>query len=257
MHTLTLAVKILSSRRLKQVGDILESEFTGLKVESHIVGKTSRGFVQVSISGEDENAALNYIRKKIGLLSTDFESINRFSVLKGFITGLSQSRRVLFLDVGIQSPDVINVQIPLPHLQAQLVDGRKVALEKIAELFGWGENSSLDVTVSDVNLHEKRILAEISENQAKMYSDWTRSFLDRLVVCGVSSNEISWALESSGFYRDVVNVDDLSLFEHAVVCKLGTDAAGLVPRIGRKLGDASLHVFSPRKIRAFLGGIGL
>jgi hypothetical protein len=38
-----------------------------------------------------------------------------------------------------------------------------------------------------------------------------------------------------------------------VVCKLGTDAVGLIPKIGKNLGNAGFAVFSPGRILAFFG----
>jgi len=43
------------------------------------------------------------------------------------------------------------------------------------------------------------------------------------------------------------------MFEHAVLCKLGTDAAGLIPRMGKNLRKAVFSVFNPRKILALFG----
>jgi hypothetical protein len=65
--------------------------------------------------------------------------------------------------------------------------------------------------------------------------------------------EVEAALRVAGFGRDVVGVESLGMFEHAVVCKLGTDAAGLIPRLGRVLGGAVLSVFSPRRVVGLLG----
>jgi hypothetical protein len=59
-------------------------------------------------------------------------------------------------------------------------------------------------------------------------------------------------VKSAGFERDVVDIEPLGIFESAVACKLGTDAVGLIPRIGRTLRNAAFATFSPRKIRAFL-----
>jgi hypothetical protein len=42
------------------------------------------------------------------------------------------------------------------------------------------------------------------------------------------------------------------LLEHALTCKLGTDAAGLIPKIGRNLKNAKFAVFNPKSLRAFL-----
>jgi hypothetical protein len=52
----------------------------------------------------------------------------------------------------------------------------------------------------------------------------------------------------------VIGLESLGMCEHALVCKLGTDAAGLIPRIGRILKSAKFAVFNPRKIMRFLSG---
>jgi hypothetical protein len=38
----------------------------------------------------------------------------------------------------------------------------------------------------------------------------------------------------------------LGLFEHALVCKLGTDAAGLVSKVGRYVRNARFIVYNSR-----------
>ncbi len=60
------------------------------------------------------------------------------------------------------------------------------------------------------------------------------------------------ALEYAKLNRDIINVEPSGVFEHALTCKLGTDAAGLIPKIGRILKNAKFAVFNPRRIRAFL-----
>jgi len=37
-----------------------------------------------------------------------------------------------------------------------------------------------------------------------------------------------------------------------LTCKLGTDAAGLIPKIGRNLKKAKFAVFNPKTLRAVL-----
>jgi len=44
----------------------------------------------------------------------------------------------------------------------------------------------------------------------------------------------------------------LGMFEHVLTCKLGTDAAGLIPKIGRILKNAKFAVFNPKKLKKFL-----
>jgi hypothetical protein len=60
------------------------------------------------------------------------------------------------------------------------------------------------------------------------------------------------ALRKAGLNRDVLNVEPLGLFEFAVTCKLGTDAAGLIPKIGKNLRSATFTVFDPKRLLEFL-----
>jgi hypothetical protein len=50
-----------------------------------------------------------------------------------------------------------------------------------------------------------------------------------------------------GLNRDILGIEPLGLFEHAATCKLGTDAEGLIPKIGKSLRNSTLQVFSPRR----------
>jgi len=93
----------------------------------------------------------------------------------------------------------------------------------------------------------------LAEKQVTLYRSWTKSLLDRLVVLGASSNEVMLALKQARCNRDVVDVEALGLFEHAIVCKLGTDARGLIPKIGKRLRNTNFSIFNPRRILKFLG----
>jgi hypothetical protein len=42
------------------------------------------------------------------------------------------------------------------------------------------------------------------------------------------------------------------MFEHALICKLGTDAAGLISEIGKNMGNVRFQVFNPRNIKEAL-----
>ena len=253
MPTVTLFAKAYNNRRLDNFDRNLKSTLEGLKVEVKTCGATARGWIQVSVSGEDENVALRYLDDRIGLCSASVEKVNRFSTIKGRITNLDKSRNELRVDMGVFSPSIYDAVIPLAGLQAQLVDGRKVSLKEIGELFGFCENLPFTVKIDSVDRDKSLIEAEVAEKQRRQYIVWTESLLDRLFILGTSLSGIELAVEEAGFNRDVVNIEPLGGFEYAVVCKLGTDAVGLIPRIGKNLGNASLAVFSPRRVFTFFG----
>ncbi len=252
MTTLTLLARVHGVSQLDQIGEALKLSLEGLDVEAKILGTVTDRWVQIALSGEDEAIATNYVAKEIGFCPTSFENVKKSSTLKGYVTSFEKSREELMLDVGVFQPKTVHATIPLSHLQAQLVDGRKVALRKMGELFGFCGNLPLNIKIIRVNEEESRIEAELSAQQVEKYTVWREALLDKLLVLGVALRQVEDTLEYAKLNRDIINVEPLGLFEHALTCKLGTDAAGLIPKIGRLLKNAKFAVFNPRKIRAFL-----
>jgi hypothetical protein len=252
MTKLTLLTKINDNNKLKLVGRALNLAFEGLEVEIKILGAVAGGWVQIALSGEDEGIATNYVIKEVGLCPSNFESVKKFSTLKGYIKKIGKNREELSMDVGVFQPKAVYATMPLRRLQDQLVDGRKIALKKIVELFGLDEGLPVSVKVVELNKEKSRIDAELSSKQIRKYGVWRESLLDRLLVLGASLPEVEAAIERAKLKRDVIDVETLGLLEQALTCKLGTDAAGLIPKIGRTLKNARFSVFNPKKVMNFL-----
>jgi len=252
MLIVTLLAKAYNNSRLKLVDKFLKSSLKDLNVETKAVRVTSRGWIQATISGEDEKVALNYLADEIGLCPASIDNIKKFSSVRGRIIGINKSSDKLCVDIGVYLPKTIDVSIPLQHLQAQLLDGRKATLKEIVKLYGFCENLPLGIKIYNIDMANKRIEAMLSEEQLIQYGHWVNSLLDRLIILGASLEEIELALKMAKCNRDVINVEPLGLFEYALVCKLGTDAAGLIPKIGRNLRNATLSVFSPEKVLKLL-----
>ena len=252
MTALTLLTKINNDSQLKQIGKALKLAFEGLEVEAKILGTVADRWVQIALAGEDEGISTNYVIKEIGLCPSNLENVKKLSTLNGYIKNIGKNGGELSIDVGVFQPKIVHATIPLRRLQAQLVDGRKIALGKIAELFGLREDLPVNVKVSRLNEEESRIEAELSSRQVRKYMVWRESLLDRLLVLGSPLHEVKMALERARLDRDVIGVEPFGLLEHALTCKLGTDAAGLIPKIGRNLKNAKFAVFNPKRLRQFL-----
>jgi hypothetical protein len=106
--------------------------------------------------------------------------------------------------------------------------------------------------VQDLDPQKKRIEAELSEAQLSQITSWIRSSLDRLIVLGAFFSDVERAVKLSRHFRDVVKIESLGMLEHFALCKLGTDAVGLIPKLGRFLPDAVFVPFSPSKIRQLI-----
>lgn len=248
MQRVTLLAKIYSKAQMRKAERILRSLLQGLKVESNVLEDAYGGWMRIELSGEDENIALKHLAEEFGLCPTSLEGVERFSTMKGYLTTLEKGRDEIFVDIGVISPSIVYAAVPLRHLQAQLVDGRNLSMEKIVELFGFCENLPLTIKVIGVDRGRNRVEAAMSERQLNQYRSWQNSLLDRLIILGASAYEVSSTLKNTGLNRDVISVENLGMFEHALVCKLGTDAAGLIPRIGKILHNSNFTVFNPKKL---------
>jgi hypothetical protein len=252
MTEFTLAAKAFSTRQLKQLDRLLKESFEGLNVTTDVAAAEADNWATVSLSGNDELIATNYLRKEFALCPVSLDNVQRFSNTKGYAVSPGKKPDALQVDVGVYKPTKIFATLSLRDLQVTLADGRKLALQKVAELFALSENLPIDVTITAVNKGENCMEAELATKQLEKFAIWRSSLLDRLIALGATLHEIKRTLKQTGLQRDIIRIEPLGIFEHALVCKLGTDAAGLISWIGRDLRETRFAVFSPRRIREVL-----
>jgi hypothetical protein len=250
MPTVTLLEKLYGNFSIKTVEDRIQALFEGLEAKAK-VEVTARSWIRVKICGEDEVAALSLVEKEFGLAPVDATCVKEGTVYRGKIVSSKKSDMDVYVDIGVLLPSPIDTTISLQHLQAQLVDGQKLPLKRIIKLFCLLDNLLLEILIKHKATMQNRFMAELSEKQISLFQRWIRSNLERVIVLGAFSQEVENAVEASGHFRDVVEVERLGMLEHAVICKLGTDAAGLIPKIGRRLPNVVLGVFSPREISRY------
>ena len=257
MTVATLLEKAYGSFSIKSFEAMLLSLCEGLRVKVRVHGTSSRGWVQIEVCGEDEAVALRLLDREVGLAPASAEGIGRFSVLRGKVVDPAKSKTELLVDVGLPVSGASGSFIPLWRLQAQLGDGKKVPLQRLIELFCLFDFVPVSVRiVSDLSCEKGAYEAEFSEVQLSRFSNWLDSNLDRVIVLGASRKDVEWAIERTHHLRDVFEIETLGLLEHALLCKLGTDAVGLLPKLGPYLAASSLAPFSPRKIRQLTGDSG-
>jgi len=249
----TLLEKVYGSFSVGRFESAIDALREDLKVRISVRSTASEGWVQVDVTGEDEAVALNLLDREIGLAPASAEKVSKFCALRGRVISTADSRAELYVDVGVFEPAVYCAAVPLWRLQAQLSDGVKLPLQRLAELFGLVDFVPMHVRILDDLNHERGLWeAELSGVQVSRFSGWLDSNLDRLVVLGATRGEVEEAVERAGHFRDVVRIESFGLFEHFVLCKLGTEAVGLIPKLGPRLRDASLTPFSPKKIKQLI-----
>jgi hypothetical protein len=255
MPTVTLLEKIYGPFFVGLFEPVFSSLCEGLKVKVKVVGKTDHDWVKVEVSGEDETVALRYLDQRFGLAPTSVDEVKKFSILKGRIASSEKNEEdKLQVDIGISSPQFYGAFIPLETLRAQIADGKTLPYRQIVDSFCFYENLPIEVKiVSDIADEERWIRAEFSERQLSQFAQWLHAYIDRLIVFGAPRSHAEHAVKESKHMRDIIKIDSLGLLEHAIVCKLGTDAVGLIPKLGKSLSTAKLAPFSPRKIQQLIG----
>jgi len=253
MPIVALLEKLYGPFSPKTFEPLFSSLCKGLRVKSRVIDKTNRGWIQIEVTGEDEIAALHLIDRKIGLAPVSLDRLEKVSVIRGRVVFSGKSKSELYVDVGVFSPETCDAAVPLLRLQAQLADGKKLPLQRLIEPFCLYDNLPLKVKiVGNVDAQKKLVEAELSEAQLSQITRWIRSSLDRLLVLGAPLSDVEHAVRASKHYRDVIRIEPLGLLEQTIICKLGTDAVGLIPNLGRLLPNAILAPFCPRKIQQLI-----
>jgi hypothetical protein len=152
------------------------------------------------------------------------------------------------VDIGIEKPVARSVTIGPNAMRAQLCDGKPLSCKEIAESYCINQGSRLTVRITSLGVSDDRIEAWLADSQIDLFSKWISSRLDRIQVFNCTRQHLELALRRAYLERDVISVESDSILTHSVVCKLGTDAIGLIPKLGPILGKIELKPFLPKRI---------
>jgi hypothetical protein len=250
MPTITLLEKVYGPFKPQTFQTKLTSLCKGLLVKAEIIGKTNRGWLRVRLIGEDQKAAIEFLKREIGLAPENIAKVKKFSTFKGKVISIDEREEKLIVDIGVESPHTCDAAIPLERLQAQLANGKKLSLRQLTQLFCLYNHMPLHLKIiEDAKPAHKQVTAELSEAQISKFNQWMYSNLERLIILGVTEAQLKHAIKISGHKRDIIKTETLGLLEHTVLCKLGTNAVGLTPKLGPFLHAATLIPFNPKKIQ--------
>ena len=227
---------------------MLDSMVAGLEARIKILGQVERGWVKIEVQGEDEAVAINQLHRRFGFAPSSLEALGLPCTLYGYSIDVGKFGYGIYVDVGLFSPYVVDALIPLHTLRAQLVDGGKKSVRRIAEAYGLVDNLPLSLRLTRVDAVARRLEAELSDAQISFFEGWAGDGLERVLAMGVLLEDAEEALRESRLGRDVVGIESLGLFEHSFLCKLGTQAPGIIGRLGKYLPGIPLHAFSPSNL---------
>jgi len=216
-----------------------------LRVEIGRLETANGGWIQIEFNGEDTEVFSETLKRKYGYAPVEFSRLKSGDIYRGYVVNSGKVGFGLYLDLGILSPSRIDGLYPLYRIRAQLADGSAEPLRQIVRRFGLYDCLPLDVRIEELEGAGKMILA-LTDRQESYFKDLERYPFDRVVVVGSLPGTVDAAIRESGLEGDIARVDRLSFTVNVLTCKLGTEAPGVISKLGRHLSSAKLHPFIPR-----------
>jgi hypothetical protein len=242
----TLAEKI-PENILRQDPSLLQTtlakEAEGLAVEweSSLIHR----WLTINARGDDAEAFSNLLRKKMGEAPVEIRRIEKWDNLRGYVTGAGGVGFGVYVDIGVLEPRPKDALYPLHRLRAQLSDGTQESVKKVL-----ADNALLDyfpVKTVVTGIEGDKITVELADETLDMFLSWRKYPLDRLVAVGLSTDQAQKVVRQMKLTTDIIEICPLSLFVQSFVLKIGTDAPGIIAKVGGRLRGVHLASYRARK----------
>lgn len=229
----------------RAIGRILAAKADGLNVVSDF--SLEGQWLKIRAKGEDIDAFLNLLREDFGEAPVSRANLERWDTVRGFVSGAGRIGYGVYLDIGIQDPSPKDALYPLHRMRAQLTDGELLSAREILDRNALVDYVPLKITVTE--LEGDNISVQMQDDARDRILSWRKYPFDRVLVIGADKALAENAVRSSGLHGDIVEVESLSLFVQSLVCKIGTDAAGVIAKIGNRLRGLELKAYrTPTKL---------
>lgn len=209
-----------------------------------LAGFSPHGWAEINITGEDHEILTQLISRSFGPAVTTIQQIEFPGTYEASIIG--PDPRGLRFDIGLGSERYEWI-IPTGNLSAQLADGKSTPLRQLMECYCLYSGSRASVRI--MGPVGDALDAWLSDECVDRLASWINSGLDRVQIFDCYREEAESAVAKLHLSRDVISVESLTLTLQSAICKLGTDAIGLIPELGHILRKQRLRPFQPRKIR--------
>jgi len=210
------------------------------------LGVTTSDFVSAEIEGSDSEFFVELIKREMRLAPQDLSEIEVNDNLKAYVNGINKQHGI---EVSIGPVSLkTKCEVAREPLKAQLCDGRDFPVEKIVQSYCLQEDVPILIRVTSVDVMRRHIEAWISDDQIARFEQWRRERFHRIIAIGGPQEELREAIRLSRTDRDVTEIEGLSFTASSLVCKLGTEAPGIIAMIGRYLSNFKLHAFLPGRV---------
>jgi hypothetical protein len=219
---------------------------SGLDVSVQL-GVTSRGFVSAEMQGSDSEFFIELIKREMRLAPRNLSEVQVNDNFKAYVTGINKKRQNLEVEIGPVSANVKS-EVTREAFVAQLCDGKDTPIERVTQSYCIQEGVPILVRITSIDPERRQIKAWISDDQVARFEQWRRERFHRIIAIGGLQDELCEAVRVSKIERDIIEIEELSFTANSLVCKLGTDAPGIIAKIGRYVSSFRLYAFLPERV---------
>ena len=215
MKSIILLLKIYGNRdrAVHSFEAVIANDIKDIEASTRI-HVTSNGWVQIEITGEDDEFCANYLLTKYG---APIKEAKVGETYKGYIDSINEDG--ITVDIGIE------VNISLDGLKP-LGSGD---VKQIASRFGIIPHLPVSVEIVKVDDETKVCF---TKKQVDLWWKWKKSGTDRVIANATTRSELKSAIKKTGHARDIYGIERIGIMEHAIVCRENTDGPGIVADIG-------------------------
>lgn len=232
------------------VAQLLRLISSGLDASFKLAGLDEKGHLSIDVEGEDLEVFAALLNRNFILapMYTAPPTVNL--IQKTVVKGINHNGVGLLLDLGSSTYEGF---LTKEYLTANLVDGKDLPLPSLVDLFCLREGVPLEVSITAVDEHGRRIYCELTSLQLSLFKGWISDFLDRIIVVGATRRQVKNVLAETENLRRVIEIGRLGFLSHVIPCKLGYDANSIRDSLEKLLPQASICLFSTQKITACIG----
>jgi hypothetical protein len=213
--------------------------------------------VVVKIEGRDEDLIANMIIKEFGK-KVDMDAIEKGKIMQGSLKLVGKIKFGLFVDVGIEEKDGTQVDVLIRKnvLEEQLLNGRSIMIKKMSHIIGFlMDYIPVEIEITDFDKYNRKIEGKFSEGFIQKVKTWMSHKNHLIFVTGVPRQSIKRTLAKAGFSLNIESIERIGFLENIVRLFDGTNAPGVIAKIGRYVEEAKLGAFIPDKIKKEIGDL--
>ena len=157
----------------------------------------------------------------------------------------------IFVDCAILNPK-IDVLINLHTLRNQLCNGKERSLKEIIDAYDFIDHFPVYIKINYKDEVNNKLQGELANESLSLFQKVLQENIEGLFLSGDTKGQFKKALIKKGHLRDIISVIRYGFLENLVLLKQGSNAPGIITRIGNQFRNCKFSALRPERIKEIL-----